>query len=179
MTRTVQIWRSWIWAHVTPPPCPRSSTPSSSSRSTARSTRGCEMTSPSSWSSWKRTRSAQGLDINLHQHILFQFKCAHHTFISFSRWRYCTTSSSCSTMPSPHTTLETNSSWNRHSSSSTSSWKCQVGTLHLGWKSTNHSLFEAPVAQFDRKCQNLQKLQELPFLPSTLLSLPFKLSLKL
>lgn len=60
MMPTALIWRSWILDHATPPPCPRSSSPSSCSRCTGRSTRGCETTSPSSWSSWKRTRWTRG-----------------------------------------------------------------------------------------------------------------------
>lgn len=58
--RTAPTWRSWIWGRVIPPPHPRWNSPSSSSRCTARSTRGCETTSQSSSSSWRRTRWAGG-----------------------------------------------------------------------------------------------------------------------
>lgn len=61
MTRTVPTWRSWIWGRAMPPAHPNWSSPSCSSRSTATSTRGCETTSRSSSSSWRRTRWAGGL----------------------------------------------------------------------------------------------------------------------
>lgn len=53
-------------------------------------------------------------------------------FLLTNRWRYCIINWVCSTMPYLHTLQGTNSNWKRHSSSSTSSWKSQVGTIHLG-----------------------------------------------
>lgn len=54
-------------------------------------------------------------------HLLSPGVCSLSPLLRPHRSKCCTTSSSCSTTPSLRTTLETNSSWNRRSSSSTSS----------------------------------------------------------
>lgn len=98
-TLTALIWRSWILDRATPTPCPRSSSPSSCSRHTGRSTRGCEMTSPSSWSSWKRTRWTRILLLNALLSVsVCNWFADCHLFLHPHRWKYCITSSSCSTM---------------------------------------------------------------------------------